>query len=331
MALEFRGVQYPPFEDLTISAPSGAIIGIVGEKGCGEAALMSLASGAEKPITGEVIAPESRRHLGIRDSLNFAPADLLLLEHTFAQADALVRERARVALDRLRTQGVTALVASHEPELLRQISDEIWWLENGRVVARGNPAEVLEKFHNRIADKFRAWGETLSAPLEPRLRRGDGRAEIVCLETLGANEKPTTVWRSGEAVTVRVAVRYQEPVANPVVGIMIRTRIGLEVYGTNTTLENISIGPCSAGETIRVEFRFGCELCPKEYTVTAASHDPDGTAHDWVDDAVAVLVTDSRYTAGVANLRAKVAVVRLEDKKGPPSSGNDLALGGRAL
>jgi hypothetical protein len=37
-----------------------------------------------------------------------------------------------------------------------------------------------------------------------------------------------------------------------------------------------------------------------------ASHDPDGTAHDWLDDAVAV--ADNRYTAGVANLRAKIKV-----------------------
>ena len=53
-----------------------------------------------------------------------------------------------------------------------------------------------------------------------------------------------------------------------------------------------------------IEFAFRCELCPGEYTITAASHDADGTAHDWLDDAVAISVTDSRYTAGVANLRA---------------------------
>jgi hypothetical protein len=48
-----------------------------------------------------------------------------------------------------------------------------------------------------------------------------------------------------------------------------------------------------------------------EYTLTAASHDPDGTAHDWIDDAVAFVATDSRYTAGVANLRAKVEAIKL--------------------
>jgi lipopolysaccharide transport system ATP-binding protein len=65
-----------------------------------------------------------------------------------------------------------------------------------------------------------------------------------------------------------------------------------------------------AGDVRRITFEFCCNLCPGDYTVTAASHDPDGSPHDWLDDAVAVSVTDSRYTAGVANLRASIAVER---------------------
>ena len=57
-----------------------------------------------------------------------------------------------------------------------------------------------------------------------------------------------------------------------------------------------------------MSFSFLCDLCPHAYTITMASHDPDGTAHDWLDDAVAVTVADDRYTAGVATLRANVTV-----------------------
>jgi len=104
-----------------------------------------------------------------------------------------------------------------------------------------------------------------------------------------------------------VTFRYGADVADPVIGILIRTRIGLNVYGTNTELENIHFGPMSAGDSVRVTYRFGCDLCPGDYTVTAASHDPDGVWHDWLEDAVAFAVSDDRYSAGVANLRAQVA------------------------
>jgi lipopolysaccharide transport system ATP-binding protein len=60
-----------------------------------------------------------------------------------------------------------------------------------------------------------------------------------------------------------------------------------------------------------VSYRFRCDLCPGDYTVTAASHDPDGLWHDWMEDAVAFSVSDSRYTAGVADLKARVESEKL--------------------
>jgi len=57
---------------------------------------------------------------------------------------------------------------------------------------------------------------------------------------------------------------------------------------------------------LRVTWKFRCDLCPGDYTITVASHDPDGLWHDWLEDAVAFAVADDRFTAGVANLRARV-------------------------
>ncbi len=309
MAIEFRGVRFPPLRDLTVSAPSGAVIGVVGEKGAGKGALLRLASGAVKPEAGEVIAEGERRYLGPLDALQLSPVDVLLLEHSLAQHDALVRARALAGIGRLRSGGTSVLIVSHELDLLQSVCDEIWWLDMGVLEKRGDPREVLDAYRESIAEKVREWGATLSSPLRPAMRRGDGRAEILSLETLGADGNPTAVWKSGENATVRVTVRYHDTVEEPVIGIMIRTRIGLEVYGTNTELEKVSTGSCAAGCRMRIEFAFRCELCPGDYTITAASHDADGTAHDWLDDAVAFAVADARYTAGVANLRAKVKIV----------------------
>ena len=142
------------------------------------------------------------------------------------------------------------------------------------------------------------------------LRRGDGRARLTAIETLNAADQLVSAWQSGETARIRVRVRFESPVEDPVIGIMIRTRIGIEVYGTNTELEKLKLGPCVAGEIRTVDFRFPCDLCPQFYTITAASHDPDGVWHDWMEDAVGFSVTDSRYTAGVANLRARVTCSR---------------------
>jgi len=319
MSLAFRRVTAAPFRDFDAAAPDGVVIGLAGENGSGKGLLLSLAAGKDKPAAGVVERSGAARLLRLGDALNLSPVPVLLIDHAFAHHDALVRERAFIGLDRLRRAGTTILLASHEDELVRRLADEIWWLHEGKLAGRGDPEEMLAAYQKHIAQCVRAWGENVTAPLAPRMRRGDGRAEVLRVETIGEDGRPTMVWRSGELAVVKVKVRFRDAVADPVVGMMIRTRIGLNVYGTNTELERLKLGPRAAGDTIEVAFAFRCELCPQEYTLTAASHDPNGVWHDWLEDAVAFSVTDDRYTAGVANLRA---TVRFERENGAPPDAN---------
>lgn len=308
MSIEFRNVTLGALKNLRAVAPSGVIIGVIGEKGSGVSELLKLAGGAAQPEQGAIAAGPQRRLVSLGEPLNLAPGDVIVLDQALATQDAVVRARTLTGLDRLRRAGSTVFLGSNETGLLERLCDEIWWIDSGELAAKGDPKETLLKYGRHVAERIRAWGESIPPRLAPSFRRGNGRAEIISIETLGADSKPTIVWKSGEMVSVRAEVRFHELVENPVLGLMIRTQIGFEVYGTNSELERVKIGPRKAGETAVVTFSFLCDLCPHAYTLTLASHDPDGTAHDWLDDAIAVTVTDERYTAGVANLHAKVTV-----------------------
>src|SRR5579875_148252 len=308
MSIEFRNVDAAPLAGFTAVAPAGAILGVIGEKNSGLSELLKLAGGVAQPSSGEVAAPPERRYVALGDTLNLPPAAVVALDQALAAQDAIVRARTLTALDRLRRSGSTILIASHEDRLLETLCDEVWWLDQGRIAAKGDPRETLDRYRRFVAGRIRSWGESISPRLVPSARRGDGRAEVISIETIGANGQPTIVFKSGEMMTVRATVRFHEAVDDPVLGLLIRTQIGFEVYGTNTELERVRIGPRQPGESVTVVFRFLCDLCPHAYTITLASHDPDGSSHDWLEDAIAFTVTDERPTAGVANLRAKVTV-----------------------
>lgn len=285
-------------EPFRATVPEGAIIGIIGLKSSGKGAL--LRSIAEtNPAT---------RLIALGDPLNFSPTTVLALDSALACQDALVKARAVVSIERARREGTTVFLVSHDEALLLRLADEVWWLNDGHLAAKGDPRDVLPKFRDFVATRFAEWGRSLSQPLDLSTRRGDGATEIVTLETLDFAGARTSVLRSGEDALVRVVVKFNDAVDAPVVGIMIRTRVGFEVYGTNTQLEGVALGAHEAGAVLELRFRFRCELCPGDYTITVACHEPDGTAHDWLDDAIAFSVADSRYTAGVANLRAKVEI-----------------------
>jgi lipopolysaccharide transport system ATP-binding protein len=312
MSLEFRNAVLAPLSGISVVAPPGVIIGVIGEKGSGVAELLKLAGGAVQAQSGEVVAGPERRYVALGESLNLAPAAVIALDHALATQDAVVRARTLTGLDRMRRSGATVLLASHEDSLLELLCDEVWWLDGGHIAAKGDAKETLAKYRRHVAERVRAWGETIPARLAPAFRHGDGRAELLSIETFGPDNKPTIVWKSGDMATVRATVQYNAAVDNPVLGLLIRTQVGFEVYGTNTELEGIKLGPRAVGDSVAVVFSFLCDLCPRAYTLTMASHDPDGTVHDWMYDAIAVTVTDGRATAGVANLRAKVTVEKAE-------------------
>lgn len=274
------------FKAPRITAPDGSIIGVIetGNRSMHAAGVTRLAPGEPMPDR---------------------PGNYIL-DHTLSSSDAVAKSRAVSRLIELRRLGATIVLFSHDELLLESCADEIWWVRDGHLVSRGDPAELLAQYRRHIAEAIRASGDNQAPVLSPAIRNGDGRAVLTQVELLGENGAPTTVFRSGENVAIRVTVRFLNQVADPVIGILIRTRIGLNVYGTNTELENLRLGPVAAGNSLRVTYRFKCDLCNGDYTVTAASHDPDGLWHDWLEDAVGFAVSDSRYTAGVANLRARV-------------------------
>jgi lipopolysaccharide transport system ATP-binding protein len=279
------------FSGFSLTAPDGSIIGII-EEGPDPFAAQAAAANA---IT-----------LAVDEPIPDVPGNYLL-DHTLSRADSLTRSKAVARLVQLRRAGATIALLSHDEALLESCADEIWWLRGGNLIARGDPSDVLARYRRHVAEALRTSGERQLPRLSPTMRNGDGRADLEGVELIGENGAPAIVFRSGEPVVIAVTVRFAAAVADPVVGIMIRTRIGLNVYGTNTELEQLKLGPVAAGDRVRVSYRFQCDLCPGEYTVTAASHDPDGVWHDWMEDAVAFSVSDSRYTAGVANLKAHVA------------------------
>jgi Wzt C-terminal domain len=274
------------FPVLGLTAPDGSIIGVIEE-----------GSRADWAADALPLGPEDGVSWGLG---NF------LLDHALAKLDAVTKARTVSQMVQARRAGATYVLISHDESLLESCADEIWWLRDGKLVARGDPHEILTEYRRYVARASREAGRNQEAPVAPVLRDGDGRAILRTIELLGADSTPTVVWRSGESAAIRVTMQFNGAVEDPVIGILIRTRIGLNVYGTNTELENIHFGPMRAGDTARITFRFRCELCVGDYTVTAASHDPDGVWHGWLEDAVAFAVSDDRYTAGVANLRAQV-------------------------
>jgi len=230
--------------------------------------------------------------------------EILIVDEALAVGDAVFANRCVRKFQELRERRVTVLFVSHDLGLVKQLSDRAILLLNGRIAAQGEPKDVINRYIGLVLEKQAP--EARQERVRASFRHGDGASEIRGVQILNARGEETACVASGEPVTVRVRSRFYQPVADPMVGILIRTRIGMDVYGTNTRIEQLSLGGMSPGDELEVDFHIDCWLTPQSYTLTVATQNADGSSHDWLDDAIAFDVVDTRIAAGVANLRAKI-------------------------
>ncbi len=271
-------------------------------------AMPSIESFAE---IGEFIArPVKEYSSGMYVRLAFSTAihvdpEILIVDEALAVGDAVFANRCVRKFQELRERKITVLFVSHDLGLVKQLSDRAILLLNGRIAAQGAPNDVINRYIGLVLAKEESKNKK-DDRIHASFRHGDGSSEILSVEILNARGEAATAVTGGEPITVRVRSRFHQAKSDPMVGILIRTRIGMDVYGTNTRLERVRLGDFQPGDELEVDFGVECWLTPQQYTLTVATQNADGTSHDWLDDAVAFDVVDTRAAAGVANLRAQV-------------------------
>ncbi|MGE7468678.1 amino acid ABC transporter ATP-binding protein [Bosea sp. NPDC003192] len=82
-----------------------------------------------------------RQRVAIARSLAMDPEVMLFDEPTSALDPEMVGE-VLTAMKRLAAGGMTMICVTHEIGFAREVADEIWFMEAGRVIERGRPAEL---------------------------------------------------------------------------------------------------------------------------------------------------------------------------------------------
>jgi lipooligosaccharide transport system ATP-binding protein len=104
--------------------------------------IANLVERADTPV--DKLSGGMRRRLLIARGLVHRPR-LLLLDEPTVGLDPQVRQELWALIDALRTEGTTILMSTHYIEEAERLADTVESMANGRVVARGRPAELVRQ------------------------------------------------------------------------------------------------------------------------------------------------------------------------------------------
>ncbi|HEX8491833.1 MAG TPA: ABC transporter ATP-binding protein [Pyrinomonadaceae bacterium] len=255
-----------------------------------------------------------------------AMPQILIIDEALAVGDAVFQHRCMRRIREMQESGMTILFVSHDPSAIRALCSRSLLLHAGRMEALGKPTDVLNRYQKLIMAREDAYeagqpanpeagsaaaDDESAAHVSYTYRHGDGSAEILRVELLDATHHPVELVETGEAVQVRLRVRFNAEAEAPVCGFLLRNRHGIHLYGTNTELQQANLGPVRRDEIVEVVFAFNCWLAPDTYSATVAVHDPSGISFDWLDGALFFRVMSATMMEGVANLSASVMTRRL--------------------
>jgi ABC-type polysaccharide/polyol phosphate transport system ATPase subunit len=259
---------------------------------------------------GEFIdRPVKEYSSGMYVRLAFATAihvepDVLIVDEALAVGDAIFANRCLQKLEELKTRKVTILFVSHDLGLVKRLCHRAILMLKGEVFCEGSPSEVVNRYVALVHDQQAIHAE--KSELTGNYRHGDRTSTITGIRILASSGDETNAVQAGDDISIEITARFNKATARPMIGMLIRNRLGIEVFGTNTRIEGIDLGDFNAGDSVTVRFGFRCFLTRQEYTLTVASQHPNGASQDWLDDAVMFTVVDERDTAGVANFRTHI-------------------------
>ncbi|HEX7355889.1 MAG TPA: ABC transporter ATP-binding protein [Mycobacteriales bacterium] len=233
--------------------------------------------------------------LGFSIAINVDP-DVLLVDEVLAVGDQEFQDKCAAKFAEFKRNGKTVILVSHALGSMRQMCDEVAWLDAGKVVDVGPPDLVI--------DRYIDVGHHAEEGKDGSRRWGTGEVTVTDVAVLDAHGNPTTSVHTSDEASIRVRYDAHQPVADPLFGLTIQTREGTVIWMQDTGHAKLDI-PLVDG---RGEVLFhvpNMMLLPNHYDLNVSVQDRSRTeTYDFIRNAYPFRITPGpeRHGGGFVRL-----------------------------
>ena len=225
--------------------------------------------------------------LGFAVAINVDP-DVLLVDEVLAVGDQGFTNKCLAKFDEFRSGGRTIVIVTHSLDMVTRFCEEALWLDGGQIRAQGPPQQVIDAYLAAVALKE---GAGNPAPRVPHL------VEIAGVQVCGNGGRPTTMFASGDPITINIALATRGRVDDAVIGFSIFNADGVRCCATNTMIDGHGLFTIDGEATVRCTID-RLDLVAGTYSVDVVVHRPDNTLYDQ-DHRTLFTVTSSVRDIGV--------------------------------
>lgn len=261
-------------------------------------------------------------------AINIDP-EILIVDEALSVGDVFFQAKCFKKFEDFKEQGKTILFVSHDTGSIQRYCDKVILLNQGQKVAEGDTKKVVDLYKKmlvhagespeepedeaagaQVENGGNTWKSHMS--LNPSfLEYGDKQAEIVDFAVKSDKGTYTNIVEDGTEFCVKMKVHFHMDIEEPIFAMTIKNVQGLEIAGTNTMYEHISMGLCRKGEERMVEFRQKAILQAGEYLLSLGCtgyKDGEFTVYHRLYDITNLTVSSDKYMVGFFDLGSTVLV-----------------------
>ena len=265
-------------------------------------------------------------------------ADILVIDEALSVGDVYFVQKCMRFLQQFIQQNGTILLVSHDIGSITQLCQTVYWLDDGRVVHRGAPREVTERYLESMYEQQQGQSGAAkgnpAAPVGVQARDmrldfinttcyrndieirsfpstaagfGKGGATITLAELLDEQRRPLSAVVGGEIVTLLIRGHSTIAIHRPLVGFLVKNKTGQILFGDNTYTSYLDQPPqIVAQHEFEATFTFRMPTLPVgDYVVAVAIADGshrEHVQHHWIHDAVVLKSLSSSVATGLIGI-----------------------------
>ena len=242
--------------------------------------------------------------------------DILIVDEALSVGDAYFQHKSFDRISRYRELGTTLLIVSHDKEAIQSICDRAILLDGGRLVREGGPEEIMDYYNAMIAFRENSRLEQKTTD-DGRIQTTSGTGEVrfTDIQLLDENNRPVETLETGSRVVLSVKIKAHHRVPRLVLGYMIKDRLGLPIFGSNTYHTEHILSDLGPGDTADYRISFSADIGPGSYSIAVAltsSENHLGNNYEWRDLAILFTVINSNrpFFLGSASLDTTTEIIR---------------------
>lgn len=200
-------------------------------------------------------------------AINVDP-DILIVDEVLSVGDMAFQLKCFKKFEEFKKKGKTILFVTHNiNDVIRNCTRAII-LKEGKKFFDGDVKEAVEEYKKIIVGIEEESNKVKESEHDKLITYGNKKAEIIDYKILNSKNEEINIFENDEEVIIKLKIKFNEDVKEPIFAVSIKDFRGLELLGTNTLLENKEIGKFKKNEEIEVEFKQAIPLAPDKYAIS---------------------------------------------------------------